>query len=151
MTQCADRVPLAGTPGSAGLFSDLGELSSGSVKLRLQGHYRCRTVDKPFYLLDILDARGNEVIGEITFIPESDRELLASIGHSGGELIDAAKGKGHFGQALLALAPLARRHGLSDFTVAIPENNAAAIAAADKLRLARIGSNSGNVRFVVPA
>jgi hypothetical protein len=61
MTQCADRVPLIGTPESAGLFTDLGDLSSGSVKLRLQGHYRCRTVDRPFYLFDIMDSQGNAV------------------------------------------------------------------------------------------
>jgi hypothetical protein len=130
------------------LFDDVGDLTFGSVKLRLQGHYRCLDVGQPLYKLDILDGATADPIGEITFIPQADASTVEALGHAGVELAEAAKGRGSAGDALKALGPLAKRHGLSEFTVVIPNDNAPAITAAQKV-LSRVDSGGDHSRYVV--
>jgi hypothetical protein len=56
MIRCASYIPLNKTSASSlGLLSEVRDLSSGSVSLRLKGHFQCLTVDRPFYWLDIMD------------------------------------------------------------------------------------------------
>ena len=96
-----------------------------------------------------MDPQNDEWIGEITFMPESDKAVIASIGNAGGQLTETSRGKGYFGNALSALAPLARRHQLPAFMLVIPEDNASAIAAAERLQSTRIEPHEGRARFMV--
>lgn len=149
MSQCKNSTLLGGPAASVGLFADVGDLAHGPVKLRLQGRYHCHDVDRPFYKFEILDAQTDEAIGEITFMPETDVNLIAAMGHSGGGLVEAAKGNGAYGHALRALAPLAGRHGLNEFMIAFGEDNAPAIAAAEKLKFTKIESFNQQARYMV--
>lgn len=151
MSLCRNVVPLAGDPAAAGLFENVGNLAAGNVRLRLQGHFECRDVGRPLYRFDILDVRINAVVGDITFMPEPDASVVGAIGHSGGGLEPQARGDGLYGQALQALAPLARRHGLAEFVVAIPLTNQPAMRVAEKLALRALPAMEGRMRFAVPS
>jgi RimJ/RimL family protein N-acetyltransferase len=150
MTQCRNHEPLTASPASAGLFDDVGDLASGSIRLRLQGHYRCLDVDQPFYRFAIIDSATKLEIGEITFMPSSDLAAVATVGHSGLSLSEGARGKGNGGAAVRALAPLARRHGLSQLTLVVPKSNDRALAAVQKLGPATVSSDDQHTRYVVP-
>jgi RimJ/RimL family protein N-acetyltransferase len=148
MLMCVDHVDLHDAQ-SDGLFNSVDSLSSGGVALKLKGRFWCPSVERAFYLFNVVDARNGEWLGKISFIPESDKAVIASIGNVGGEFPEENRGKGYFGKALSALAPLAHLHKLSEFMLVIPEGNAPLIGAAEKLGATRINSHKGLARFTV--
>ena len=150
MTQCRDVVPLEGEPAAAGLFDNVGNLAAGNVRLRLQGRFTCRDVGRPFYRFDILDVRTNAVVGDITFMPEADADVVGALGNSGGGLKPQARGGGLYGEALQALTPLARRHGMTEFVVSCPPTNQPATRLAAKLALRALPALDAQMRFAVP-
>jgi len=148
MSSCRQSVRLSVSPESVGLMSNVPELAAGAVKLRLKGHFDCRTNNRPFYLFDIVDATDS-VVGEITFMPHADDEFVEMNGHSGGGLIENARGRGLYSLALSALAPLAKSHGMSEFVIAFEATNDAAVKAATRNRYRAIGAGSGVARYAV--
>jgi RimJ/RimL family protein N-acetyltransferase len=147
MNMCRDVAPLLGDLGTAGLLADVGELATVRVRLQLRG---CRDVGRPFYQFEIVELETGTIVGDLAFFPEPDADRLGTLGHVGGGLRADARGRGLYLEALRAVAPLARQHGLREVVVSFPPDNATAIHAAEKVGLRRIPEAGEHVRFCMP-
>lgn len=149
MSSCGNSRPITGDVATAGLFNDVGALSSGRVQLQLRGGRFCHDVQLPFYDFEIVPIGGGPRIGTLSFFPESDPAAVGTLGNVGGGLEDSARGSGLFGEAMNAVAPLAARHGLSELVVSFPNENASAIKGAENLKFRALDSYPTHVRFAM--
>ena len=150
MTLCRDVTPLAGALSDAGLLGDVGQLGTSRVRLQLRGGGVCRDVGRPFYQFDVVEVDGGAIVGDLTFFPERDADHLGVLGHVGGGLQSDARGRGLYPEALRAIEPLARRHGLDAVVVSFPPDNATAIRVASGMGLRSIHPAGEYVRFCMP-
>lgn len=142
-----ERLP--GEPVLFGLFDDIHGLGHGHTKLILDGFKFDPKRKLPLYLFN-LQAPDGSVVGQYHFTPGAP-EVVGDIGNSGGYVDPAYQNRGHSKEAIRALGPLAKRHGMENFVITCGKENSAARHALEQLGNELPTQHATLCFFVIPA